>query len=158
MALDKYYLNLVGEYRTAAELLKHAIFATITYGNKKGADIYAIGPNRRTAVIEVKASNSNRIVTKFYQKYKDETQEHPDFWVLYRLAQDGSEEFFVLTHQEMAVTQAAWSGSSAFRAGAGSAGRPRPRRSPAQSSPRPGRRSPNCWRAVLRRVSRSRSS
>jgi hypothetical protein len=107
MALDKYYLNLVGEYRTAAELLKREIFATITYGNKKGADIYAIGPNRRTAVIEVKASNSNRFVTGFYQKYKEEAQEHPDFWVLYRLAQDGGEEFFVLTHQEMAVAQAA---------------------------------------------------
>jgi hypothetical protein len=107
MGLDKYYLNLVGEYRTAAELLKREIFATITYGNKKGADIYAIGPNRRTAVVEVKASNSNRFVTGFYQKYKDEAQEHPDLWVLYRLAPDGGEEFFVLSHQEMADAQAA---------------------------------------------------
>ena len=69
MAIDKYYLNLAGEYRTAAELLKRELFATITYGNKKGADIYAIGPNRRTAVVEVKASNSQRFVTGFYQKY-----------------------------------------------------------------------------------------
>jgi hypothetical protein len=90
MVLDN-YLNLVGEYRTAAELLKREIFATITYGNKKGADIYAIGPNRRTAVVEVKASNSNRFVTGFYQKYKDETQEHPDLCGQRRLPVAGQE-------------------------------------------------------------------
>ena len=106
MPIDKYYLNLAGEYRVAAELLKREIFATITYGNKKGADIYAVGPNRRTAVIEVKASNSGRFVTGFYQKYRDEQQTHPDFWVLYRLMQDGEDEFFVLTHGEMAEAQA----------------------------------------------------
>lgn len=44
MAIDKYYLNLAGEYRVAAELLKREVFATITYGKQKGADIYAIGP------------------------------------------------------------------------------------------------------------------
>jgi hypothetical protein len=67
MTLDKYHLNLAGEYLIAAELLKGGIFATITYGNKKGADIYAIGPNRRTAVVEVKTSNSQRFVTGFYR-------------------------------------------------------------------------------------------
>lgn len=57
MPLDKYYLNLAGEYRVAAELLKRGIFATITYGNKKGADIYAIGEeSRKAAVIEVNSS------------------------------------------------------------------------------------------------------
>lgn len=39
MALDRYYLNLAGEYRVASELFKRGLFATITYGNKKGADI-----------------------------------------------------------------------------------------------------------------------
>jgi hypothetical protein len=107
MALDKYHLNLAGEYRVAAELLKRGIFATITYGNKKGADTYAIGPNRRTAVVEVKTSNSLRFVTGFYQKYKVETQDHPDFWVLYRLALHGDEDFYVLTHEEMAIAQSA---------------------------------------------------
>ena len=46
------FLNLAGEYRVAAELLKREIFTTITYGNRKGTNIYAIGPNRRTAVID----------------------------------------------------------------------------------------------------------
>lgn len=105
MAIDKYHLNLAGEYRVAAELLKRGIFATITYGNQKGADIYAIGPNRRAAVIEVKASNTGRFVTNFYQKYADEAKPHPDFWALYSLA-DSSEQFFILTHQELARVQA----------------------------------------------------
>jgi hypothetical protein len=105
MPLDKYHLNLAGEYRVAAELLKRGIFATITYGNKKGADIYAIGEaSRKAAVIEVKASNSQRFVTSFYQKYRDELAPHPDFWVLYRLGRD-EEDFFVLSHAEMALAQ-----------------------------------------------------
>ena len=106
MAIDKYHLNLAGEYRVASELLKRGIFATITYGNKKGADIYAIGPSRKAAVIEVKASNTSRFVTGFYQKYTDEIVEHPDFWVLYSIKAAGSEAFYVLTHQELAKIQA----------------------------------------------------
>jgi hypothetical protein len=106
MTLDKYHLNLAGEYRVASELLKRGVFATITYGNRKGADIYAIGPNRRTAVVEVKASNSDRFVTGFYQKYAEEAKDHPDFWVLYSLKESGAEDFFVLTHKEMAEVQA----------------------------------------------------
>ena len=62
-------------------------------------------PNRRTAVVEVKTSNSRRFVTGFFQKYRDETQEHPDFWVLYRWLGD-LEQFFVLTNHQMAVAQA----------------------------------------------------
>ena len=105
MALDKYHLNLAGEYRVASEILKQGVFATITYGNKKGADIYAIGPNRQTAVVEVKASNSDRFVTGFYQKYEEETKEHPDFWVLYSFKSNRDERFYVLSHAELAKIQ-----------------------------------------------------
>ncbi len=107
MVLDKYHLNLAGEYRVASELFKRGLFATITYGNKKGADIYAIGPNRQTAVVEVKASNSSRFVTGFYQKYVDEMTEHPDFWVLCSFWREDHEEFYVLSHAEMARAQSA---------------------------------------------------
>jgi hypothetical protein len=105
MPLDKYHLSLAGEYRVASELLKRGVFATITFGNAKGADLYAIGPLRRTAIIEVKSSNSNKFVTRFYQKYDDEKQEHPDFWVLYSLQDGDAEEFFILSHDEMARAQ-----------------------------------------------------
>ncbi len=116
MALDSYHLNLAGEYRVASELFKRDIFATITYGKRKGADIYAIGENRRLAVIEVKASNAGRFVTKFYQTYRDEAVEHPHFWVLYWLREAGTggfdEDFFVLSHDELAKAQAARNGTS----------------------------------------------
>ncbi len=49
----------------------------------------------------------NRFVTGFYQKYADEIADHPDYWVLYAFRPDGGEEFFVLSHQEMAEVQAA---------------------------------------------------
>jgi hypothetical protein len=105
MVLDKYFLNLAGEYRVASELLKRGLFATITYGHMKGIDIYVMGPQRKTTVVEVKASNSGRFVTGFYQKFPTKDMEHPDFWVLYWLRNDGGEEFFVLSHDEMANAQ-----------------------------------------------------
>jgi hypothetical protein len=108
--IDKHFLNLAGEYRVCAELLKRALFATITYGNKKGVDIFAIGANRRVAVIEVKASNSKRFVTSLYQKYPDETATRPDFWVLYSINKTEKEvfeeRFFILSHDELAKAQA----------------------------------------------------
>lgn len=109
MAIDKYYLNLAGEYRVAAELLKRGILATVTLGNMKGADVVAVGPNRQAAIVEVKASNSTRFVTKFYQRYKTPDCEHPEFWVLYSVtgARDSFvERFFILSHEELARIQA----------------------------------------------------
>jgi hypothetical protein len=106
--IDKYNLNLAGEYRVAAELCLRGLYTSVTYGNKKGADLYAIGENRRAAVIEVKASQSSRFVTSLYQKYKSQDAQSPDFWVLYfvRPTETGfTERFFVLTHRELAKIQ-----------------------------------------------------
>lgn len=106
--IEKYHLNLAGEYRACAELLRRGIFATVTFGNMKGADVIAVGSNRRAAVVEVKASSSNRFVTGYYQKYKTREQEHPSFWVLASMPSDSNvaERFFVLTHQELGDVQA----------------------------------------------------
>ncbi len=104
MQIMKENLNLAGEYRVAAELFKRNLFATITYGNRKGTDIYAIGSSRKAAVVEVKASQSTRFVTGFYQKYGDKTLPHPDFWVLCYFS-DERDRFFVLDHNELAKVQ-----------------------------------------------------
>jgi hypothetical protein len=106
--IDKYDLNLAGEYRVAAELLLRGIYTSVTYGNKKGADLYAIGENRQAAVIEVKASQSSRFVTSLYQKYKTQDAQSPDFWVLYSVRPTDTgfaERFFVLSHRELARIQ-----------------------------------------------------
>jgi hypothetical protein len=111
MSIGKYHLNLAGEYRVCAELLKRGIFATVTYGNMKGCDVVAVGTSRRAAIIEVKTSQSTRFVTGFYQKYKNIDQEHPTFWVLHSIRPNGNEfedRFFILTHEELAQTQADW--------------------------------------------------
>jgi hypothetical protein len=105
MRIEKQNINLAGEYRVCSELLRRNLYATITIGNRKGADIHAIGSDRMAAVIEVKTANSERFVTCFYQKYKEEEGEpHPDFWVLFSLR---TECFYVLSHNEMAEAQAA---------------------------------------------------
>lgn len=106
--IDKYNLTLAGEYRVAAELCLRGLFTSVTYGNKKGADLYAIGGNRQAAVIEVKASQTGRFVTSLYQKYKSKNAEAPDFWVLYSVKSTDSgfaERFFVLSHEELAEIQ-----------------------------------------------------
>ena len=69
--MDKCLFNLAGEYRVSSELLKRGIFATITYGNRKGADLLAVNQEtRKVAVVEVKASNGKKFVTGFYQKHR----------------------------------------------------------------------------------------
>jgi hypothetical protein len=107
-SIDKYNLNLAGEYRVAAELCLRGLFTSVTYGNKKGADLYAIGESRKAAVIEVKASQSSRFVTSLYQKYKSANMQAPDFWVLYSVKPTEmgfAERFFVLSHRELARIQ-----------------------------------------------------
>ena len=110
MSIDKYHLNLGSEYRVASELLFRGLFATVTYGNKKGADLYVIGNNRQAAVVEVKASQKNRFVTGLFQKYRRPDEPHPDFWVLHHVglkAGDWSHRFFVLSHAEIVPVQMA---------------------------------------------------
>ena len=107
-SFNKYNLNLAGEYRVAAELLLRGLYAAVTFGNKKGADIFAIGDNRRAAVVEVKASQRPTFVTGLYQKYSTDDLPCPDFWVLYSVANTDAgfrERFFVLTHLEMSEVQ-----------------------------------------------------
>ena len=107
-SFDKYNLNLAGEYRVAAELLLRGLYASVTFGNKKGADIFTIGDNRLSAVVEVKASQKKTFVTGLYQKYRTEESPCPDFWVLYSVANGELgfvERFFVLTHREMSDVQ-----------------------------------------------------
>ncbi|XZE36035.1 hypothetical protein SH501x_001586 [Pirellulaceae bacterium SH501] len=106
--IDKYNLNLAGEYRVAAELLLRGLYTSVTFGNKKGADLYAIGENRRAAVVEVKASQTGRFVTGLYQKYRTGDAPSPDFWVLYLVRPSIAsfeEKFFVLTHKEITDIQ-----------------------------------------------------
>jgi hypothetical protein len=108
MLIEKYNLNLAGEYRVAAELLLRGLYAAVTFGNMKGADILAVGTNRRSAVIEVKASQKKNFVTGLYQKYRTQEIQSPNFWVLYSVSNVDhgfKERFFVLTHQEMAEVQ-----------------------------------------------------
>lgn len=106
---EKHNLNLAGEFRVAAELLLRGIHASVTYGNKKGADVLAVGENRRAAIIEVKSSQQNNFVTGFYQKYRVPSLSDPDFWVFYsvKTAERGFEEhFYVMNHSEVGEIQA----------------------------------------------------
>jgi len=109
--ITTYHLNLAGEYRVCSELHKRNIFGTITYGQRKGTDIFAIGSDNRTIRIEVKASQNSRFVTSITQKKLDGASDAPDVWVLFSLRSladnEYEERFFVLTHPEICAIQKA---------------------------------------------------
>lgn len=110
MGISKNNLALAGEYRVASELLRRGLHASVTLGNAKAADVFAIGSNRVAAQIEVKTSQTpNRIVTGFFQKNWDDPHDRPDFWVLCSFVEKhgvASESFYVLSHEEMSAAQA----------------------------------------------------
>ncbi len=108
--IPAYLLNLAGEYRICSELNKRGVFATVTYGNRKAVDVYAISDTKELALkIEVKTSQQENFVTQITQKCLDKNPAAPDFWVLYQIhpGKDGkfTERFFVLTHQEICAAQ-----------------------------------------------------
>lgn len=112
MPIPSYLLALAGEYRVCSELNKRGIFATVTYGNRKDVDVYAIGElNGKALKIEVKTSQKGQFVTRITQKKKlNGGAGTPDFWVLFHLQQVGggtySERFFILSHAEICEAQA----------------------------------------------------
>lgn len=110
--IQPYLLNLAGEYRVCSELCKRGVLATITYGNRKGVDVYAISDRQERALkIEVKTSQRGRFVTRITQKGLAEDPTAPDFWVLFELCGGPggrfTERFFVLSHTELCNIQAA---------------------------------------------------
>jgi len=110
--IPSYLLNLAGEYRICSELNKRGVFATVTYGNRKGVDVYAISDRKERALkIEVKTSQRDNFVTSIAQKRLANYPHAPDFWVLFQILPDQNatfkERFFVLTHQEICTAQEA---------------------------------------------------
>jgi hypothetical protein len=109
--IERYLLNLAGEYRVCSELAKRGLLPCLSFGNYKGADIHVVNPQGRGSLrIEVKASQKGRFVTAMYKKYRKKgCKQHPDFWVLCDIKKSGKndfdEKFFVLSHEEIAKTQ-----------------------------------------------------
>jgi hypothetical protein len=114
MKIPQDLLSLAGEYRVCSELNKRGVFATVTHGNRKSVDVYAIFDRQQRAFkIEVKANQTQKgdFVTNITRKGLADAEDAPDFWVLFHIypSQDGKfiERFFVLTHKEICNVQAA---------------------------------------------------
>jgi hypothetical protein len=102
--MRKELLSLAGEHRVASELCKLGVFATITPGNRKQTDLYAINDTaKRFRRIEVKTSQTGRFVTGISQKKRTEYNP-PAFWVLV-LFNQGCERFFVLENENIEKLQ-----------------------------------------------------
>ena len=113
---QKHFLGLAGEYAVCTELAKNEINASLTLGNHKAVAIIATNPNNSKACfIQVKASDTTRIVTGFFQKYKTKQSPHPDFWIIVHFGEDNITDFYVLTHNEMAKVQMERNGMTEWR-------------------------------------------
>jgi hypothetical protein len=113
---QKHFLGLAGEYAVCAELAKNEINATLTIGNHKAVDVIATNPtNNKACFVQVKSSDSTRIVTGFFQKYKSELTPHPDFWIIVHFDKNNFTHFYVLTHQQMAKVQMERNGMTEWR-------------------------------------------
>ena len=104
---QKYALNLAGEFYVAAELNRRGIFASVTYGAAKNADVLAFDQqSRKTAVIEVKTTASpNRKWITGQHSIDESSISSQLFWVLVLVPvpedANGSPRFFVFTSQEL---------------------------------------------------------
>lgn len=103
----KYSLNLAGEFYVAAELNRRGIFASVTYGAAKNADVLAFSQqSRKTAVIEVKttASANRKWITGQHSINKNSIDPQL-FWVLVLVPgieeADTAPRFFVFTSKEL---------------------------------------------------------
>lgn len=105
---QKYSLNLAGEFYVAAELNRRGIFASVTYGAAKNADVLAFDQqSRQTAVIEVKttAGSNKKWLTGRHSIDKNSIDVQL-FWVLVLVPgiEDGTDaapRFFVFTSKEL---------------------------------------------------------
>jgi len=95
----KHSLGLAGEFFVAAELLRRGVLASVTYGNAKKADVVALSPSGRNAVvIEVKTTSSDSwIVGNSVPPAGD------GLWVFVYLppSEADSPKYFVLTSTEV---------------------------------------------------------
>ncbi|HZL38171.1 MAG TPA: hypothetical protein VFC78_22840 [Tepidisphaeraceae bacterium] len=110
--IESYLLNLAGEYRVCSELCKRGMFATISYGHRKSADVYVIfEAHRKVLRTEVKTTQKSNFVTSITQKkLTQDSPEAPDFWVLYQIDFDATgasckERFFIVPHRELWAIQ-----------------------------------------------------
>ena len=104
---EKYSLNLAGEFYVAAELNRRGIFASVTYGAAKNADVLAFDQqSRQTAVIEVKttARPNKKWITGRHSIDKNSIHSQL-FWVLVLIPSreelDNAPRFFVFTSKEL---------------------------------------------------------
>jgi len=103
--IPSHLLSLAGEHRVASELCKLGVFASVTPGNRKQTDIYAINDSTKRFVrIEVKASQTRRFVTGIGQKKTRKSYSPPDCWVLVFFDHE-RERFFVLESSEIEKLQ-----------------------------------------------------
>jgi len=95
----KYHLAMAGEYFVAAQLQRLQVFASVTYGNAKSADVIAFTKDSdRVVVIEVKTTQNPKWVVGGRIPEKSNKP-----WVFVSLNEDTevSPEFFILTQEEL---------------------------------------------------------
>jgi hypothetical protein len=96
---EKYHASMAGEFFVAAQLQRLQVYASVTYGNAKNADVIAFSHGTgKAVVVEVKASTKGRWRVG---SRPPAPSEQP--WVFVHLPSklDESPEFFVMTQKDI---------------------------------------------------------
>jgi len=104
--ITKLNKGLCGEYAVCSELLKRGYIARITEGNAKGVDIVLYDTKSREYYrVEVKTTTENKVITGFFQKYYDITEDAPDYWIFVYIDKDLNNYYYIMTHDEVCQLQ-----------------------------------------------------
>lgn len=97
---DKNFLNMAGEFAVASELNRRQILASVTYGNAKAADVFALGDAGTYVRIEVKTTSARKWLVGKKATRPEEAK--GVLWVLVYMPEPGNApQFFILTPQEL---------------------------------------------------------
>lgn len=102
---EKIFLNHSGKFAVISELLKRCIDARITIGNLDQINVQVFYKDGTVKTVEVKTSDTNRIVTRFWQKYFNKEKRHPDYWVLVHVDKNKAFHYYVYKHDDLGKLQ-----------------------------------------------------
>ncbi|MBQ9241618.1 MAG: hypothetical protein IJ165_00070 [Proteobacteria bacterium] len=119
---EKSMLSGIGKFGTLSELLKRGLNVQVTFGNTSAVDKITIGTINRLEIqviypdgtekrIKVKTSRTERFVTQ-WQKYRDNTDRQPDYWVIVHIDENNISHYHILTHEELGALSARRAGCS----------------------------------------------
>jgi hypothetical protein len=107
---EKSFLNCACKFGVVGELLKRNVDARIALGGLDKINIQVFYKDHSYKTVAVRSSDTNRIVTRFWQKYINPDTPHPDYWVLVHVDCNKVSHYYIYKHDDLGKVQTARTG------------------------------------------------